>query len=222
VPLSALPVNFFGENPSPTKICRCSKVSLDDFPVVVLTGPRQVGKSTLLQQEFPGFAYVTLDDFGVREKAQQDPALLWLSTERIVLDEVQKAPALLEAVKLIVDRDAALPAPTTERQPQSSPYLQTRHIFLLSGSANLLLMKNAAESLAGRAGYLELLPFTYGEVSGVMKPDHFSCLWQPDPAAIPPQTLESVDPIPHLMHGAMPPFCSGLATNRFSPGLKAM
>ena len=75
-------------------------------PVVVLTGARQVGKSTLLQEEppFDQWRYLTLDDYGVLDTARREPEELWAGAERIVLDEVQKSPELLSSVKLAVDR----------------------------------------------------------------------------------------------------------------------
>ena len=67
----------------------------DAFPVTVLTGARQVGKSTLLQQEFPEYAYLSLDDFSLQEKVRRDPASLLIGQEHLILDEVQKFPALV-------------------------------------------------------------------------------------------------------------------------------
>jgi predicted AAA+ superfamily ATPase len=118
-----------------------------DHPVVVLSGARQVGKSTLLREAdpFAGWRYATLDNYDTRERADKDPESLWAGTGQIVIDEVQRSPSLLSAVKEAVDR-------------------RNRSIrFALSGSANLLLMQKIAESLAGRAVYLNLLPMTYGE-----------------------------------------------------------
>jgi predicted AAA+ superfamily ATPase len=73
-------------------------------PVTIVTGARQVGKSTLLQHEFPDYTYLTLDDFSVLERARVDPAALWKGAERLVIDEAQKAPRLFEALKLEVDQ----------------------------------------------------------------------------------------------------------------------
>lgn len=103
--------------------------------MVVLTGARQVGKSTLLTQAEPfrSWPLRTLDDLDTLSLAQERPEALWAGTERVIIDEVQRHPALLLAVKRAVDR-----APR-------------RMGFLLSGSANLLSMKQVSESLAGRA-----------------------------------------------------------------------
>lgn len=62
------------------------------FPAVVLTGARQVGKSTFLQQEFPEFKYITLDDYSTLKQAIGDPASLWIGVSHIIIDEAQKAP----------------------------------------------------------------------------------------------------------------------------------
>lgn len=116
-------------------------------PIVVLTGARQVGKSTLLRhaQPFASWQYYSLDDFDVLQQAERDPRALWAGASTIVLDEVQKVPTLLPAIKQAVD--------------QANGKLR----FLLSGSANLLLMQHVSESLAGRAIYFTLYPMTFGE-----------------------------------------------------------
>jgi len=118
-----------------------------DFPVVVLSGARQVGKSTFLQEEFPGFKYLSMDDYVVLEQAKIDPASLWKDADKVIIDEAQKVPEIFSAVKLTVDR--------TRRKKK----------FILSGSSDLLLMKNITESLAGRAIYLEMYPLAIGEVT---------------------------------------------------------
>jgi len=75
--------------------------SLEDAPVLVLTGARQVGKSTLLLNEKPfcDFRFLSMDDYDVLRQANEQPEALWAGTDRIILDEVQKAPTLLPAVK---------------------------------------------------------------------------------------------------------------------------
>ena len=99
--------------------------AITDHSVIVLTGARQVGKSTLLlnAQPFCDWRFYTMDDFDVLRQANQDPEALWAGTDRIVLDEVQKAPNLLPAVKKAVDQNPS------------------KYRFILSGSANLLLMR---------------------------------------------------------------------------------
>lgn len=97
---------------------------LKDFPIVVLSGARQVGKSTFLQEEFSEFKYLSMDDFSVLEQAKADAISLWKDVDKIIIDEAQKVPEIFSAVKLTVDR--------TRRKKK----------FILSGSSDLLLMKN--------------------------------------------------------------------------------
>jgi predicted AAA+ superfamily ATPase len=120
------------------------------MPVVVLTGARQTGKSTLVEKLVPGERrYRSLDDFDVRDAARRDPEALLGGADPLTLDEVQREPGLLPAVKQAIDRD---------RRPGR---------FLLTGSANLLLMRQVSESLAGRASYLTLWPMTRREQLGL-------------------------------------------------------
>jgi len=161
------------------------RAAAESTPVVVLTGARQVGKSTLLRNEEPfrGWRYHSLDDFDVLDQARSDPAELWAGADGVVLDEVQKAPGLLDAVKSAADR---------------SPGMR----FALSGSANLLLMQHVGESLAGRAAYLELGPMTLGETRGVPAPAVLSDLLAgrlPEPGQ-----AAGVDPVPLMLRGLMP------------------
>jgi hypothetical protein len=116
------------------------QAALRVMPVTVLTGARQTGKTTLTQAIEPARAYFTLDDVGVLDQAERNPDSL-LSTRPVILDEVQRAPQILLAVKRAVD---------THRRAGD---------FILTGSANLLLMKHVADTLAGRAIYLDLQPF---------------------------------------------------------------
>lgn len=125
--------------------------ALESFPVVVLTGSRQTGKSTLVRQ-LPGSGrprtYLTLDDLEILDRSRQEPDALVRSAAWLTLDEVQRSPDLLLAVKRAVDEN---------RQPGR---------FLLTGSANLLLLQKVSESLAGRAVYLTLWPLTRSEQAG--------------------------------------------------------
>src|SRR5579863_418406 len=116
------------------------KSALRVLPVSVLTGARQTGKTTLTKLIEPARAYFTLDEIGVLDQAERNPDSL-LATRPVILDEVQRAPQLLLAVKRAVD----------ERRRAGD--------FILTGSANLLLMEKVADTLAGRAIYLELPPF---------------------------------------------------------------
>jgi len=120
------------------------------MPAVVVTGARQTGKSTLAEQLVPGARrYATLDDIDVLDAAQHDPEVLVGGPGPVTLDEVQRAPELLRAVKRAIDRD------------------RKAGRFLLTGSANLLLMRQVSESLAGRASYLTLWPMTRREQRGL-------------------------------------------------------
>ena len=122
-------------------------------PVVVLMGARQTGKSTLVREEpFLGDRlYLTLDDLAVRERAATAPDDLVRSAPRLILDEVQREPDLILSIKRAVDEDRP-------RQPGR---------FLLTGSANLLLMERISETLAGRASYVTLWPLSRREQLGL-------------------------------------------------------
>jgi uncharacterized protein len=120
------------------------------MPAVIVTGARQTGKSTLVEHLVAGERrYCSLDDLDVLGAAQRDPDSLVGGTGRVTIDEVQREPGLLRAVKRSIDRD---------RKPGR---------FLLTGSANLLLMRQVSESLAGRASYLTLWPMTRREQQGL-------------------------------------------------------
>jgi hypothetical protein len=138
----------------PRTLTRTLSRALRHFPVVVLTGARQTGKSTLV--EAPPVSkrrtYRSLDDFDVLERAIERPDQLVSSGERLTIDEIQRAPALLLEIKRAVDG---------ERRPGR---------FLLTGSQNLLMMQRIAESLAGRAVYLTLWPMTDSEKRGAATP----------------------------------------------------
>lgn len=125
--------------------------ALGDTPVVVIHGPRQSGKTTLAQRtgETRGYAYFSLDDETARRAAAADPVGFVDSLPpRSILDEVQRAPGLFTALKTAVDRD---------RQPGR---------FLLTGSANVLLVPGLADSLAGRMEILRLFPLAQCELAG--------------------------------------------------------
>ena len=124
--------------------------TLGQHPVVVLQGARQTGKTTIatLPEVSEERVYLTLDDLQTREMAQRDPDALFIGRNRVTLDEVQREPDLLLAVKRAVDGD------------------RRAGRFLLTGSANLLLMRRVSESLAGRAVYFQLPGLTWAEVEG--------------------------------------------------------
>lgn len=123
--------------------------ALQLLPVVVLSGLRQTGKSTLLQNEptiLRGHTYRTLDDFATLASAKANPESLLAGDS--ILDEVQRCPELLVSIKKSVDE---------ERRPGR---------YILSGSANLALLGHVSETLAGRAAYFTLHPMTRREIQG--------------------------------------------------------
>ena len=127
----------------PRVASRLLERALDVSPVVVLMGARQTGKSTLVQSEpfLRDRAYLTLDDLDTRERARMESDDLVRTAPRLTVDEVQREPDLLLAVKRAVDAD----------RPRQNGR------FVLTGSANLLLMHRVSESLAGRATYVKAL-----------------------------------------------------------------
>ena len=136
--------------------------ALSASPVVVLMGARQTGKSTLVQHEpfLRDRLYLTLDDPETHERARRTPRDVLRSAERLTLDEVQREPDLLLTVKRAVDEDRP-------RRPGR---------FLLTGSANLLLMQRVSETLAGRATYVTLWPLARREGLGMGTPGVWSRL----------------------------------------------
>jgi uncharacterized protein len=122
-------------------------VALSDTPVVLIAGPRQCGKTTLVRDLTAGRReFFTLDDDTVLASALNDPAGLLRGIDKATIDEVQRAPDLLRAIKRAVDED---------RRPGR---------FLLTGSANLLTVPRVAESLAGRMEIVTLLPLAQAEI----------------------------------------------------------
>ena len=120
-----------------------------DTPVVLVVGPRQAGKTTLVRQVASnGLRYLTLDDELTLLAAREDPVGFISSLDRAVIDEIQRAPQLLLAIKKSVDED---------RRPGR---------FLLTGSANLMTLPTVADSLAGRMETLSLLPLSQSEIEG--------------------------------------------------------
>ena len=163
--------------------------AIQDHPIIVLTGARQVGKSTLLlnAKPFRKWRFHTLDDFGTLEQAHSNPESLWAGTTQVVLDEVQKAPNLLLAVKKAVDQHPG------------------RFQFVLSGSANLLLMKQVSESLAGRAVYFVLDPMSVGEMHNRPYPDILNSVLNsefPDETTLDTGLPSAAE---YILRGFMPP-----------------
>ncbi len=121
-------------------------IAMKDTPVVLINGPRQSGKTTLVKQCALSLSYYTLDDDNTLNAAKQDPIGFVSRIDRGIIDEIQRAPELLRAIKLSVDQN---------RRPGR---------FLLTGSANLLALPQMGDSLAGRMEILTLLPLSLAEI----------------------------------------------------------
>ncbi len=117
------------------------------FSVIVITGPRQAGKTTLARAQFPDHPYASLENLDTAARAEDDPrGFLASFPEGAVIDEIQRVPSLLSYLQQVVDEN---PRPGA---------------FVLTGSQQFGLMGALAQSLAGRAGLLELLPFSVSEL----------------------------------------------------------
>jgi len=132
-------------------IARKYEITLKDlfaqFPAVVVTGPRQVGKTALVKQVLPSAGYISLDLPAVAGQAENNPEeFLRTHGEPLIIDEVQYAPSLFRYLKAIIDED---------RKPGR---------FVLTGSQNFLMMQGVAESLAGRCGILNMLNLSASEL----------------------------------------------------------
>ncbi|NOY86864.1 MAG: ATP-binding protein [Deltaproteobacteria bacterium] len=150
---------------------------LRGFPIVTITGPRQSGKTTLARVVFSGRPYVSLEDPDVRIAAIDDPrGFLERFPDGGVLDEVQRAPEILSYLQTRVDGDGRM------------------GLFLLTGSQQFNLMSEISQSLAGRTAFIELLPFSIGEL---------------DRAGVRPNLLDAM-----LFNGCYPP----LYDRDLSPG----
>lgn len=137
------------------------RTALADTPVVAINGPRQSGKTTLAQAiAARSWRYVSLDDPTTLSAARNDPTGLIRNLDRAVIDEIQRAPGLMLALKQSIDRD---------RRPGR---------FLITGSANILTMPLAQESLAGRIEIVSLLPLAQAELRGVANPTFLANLFE--------------------------------------------
>lgn len=124
-----------------------AKQALTQFRALCLTGPRQSGKTTLSKQLFKGRPYVNFENPSVQLEAEQNPeCFLQQYLNGAVFDEVQRVPHIFRYMQEILDNNTK------------------RGQFILTGSNNFLLQEQVSQSLAGRAGYLSLLPFSYAEL----------------------------------------------------------
>jgi predicted AAA+ superfamily ATPase len=178
----------------PREIAPRLERALRQLPVVVLSGLRQSGKSTLLANEpalARGHDYRTLDDFATLAAARANPESLL--ARPVILDEVQRCPELLVAIKRSVDE---------RRRPGQ---------FILSGSANLALLGHVSETLAGRAGYYTLHPMTRRELQNTTGDRPFLVRFLSSP------TLPSGKARPvseqEVLTGGLPPACLGRAAD---------
>jgi predicted AAA+ superfamily ATPase len=118
------------------------------FNVVIVTGARQTGKTTLLKEVFPNYEYISLDLPSVAEQAEKQPQDFFSRhSEYLIIDEVQYAPSLFRHIKYLVDEDR-----------------QKKGRYILSGSQKFNLMKEVSESLAGRCAVLNLETFSFSEI----------------------------------------------------------
>ncbi len=164
--------------------------ALKSIPVVVITGMRQTGKTTFLQNDplFKRYRYVSLDDFATLQTAVSQPEALVNSGDPLCIDEAQKAPELLTAVKRAVDRQ------------------RKAGRFVLTGSANFSLLKGMSETLAGRAVYFTLGPLSRREIQGTTYGPFLVKLLrdQKSPAM---ETARALPPW-EIVRGGMPPVAS--------------
>ncbi len=128
-------------------ILKESEFMLTQFRSVCITGPRQSGKTTLSKMLFKGMPYISFENPDVQEAAEKNVAAFMKKYSKgAILDEVQRVPAVFRQLQGILDR-------------------QTRRgQYILTGSNNFLLQEQISQSLAGRSGYIELLPFSYSEI----------------------------------------------------------
>jgi predicted AAA+ superfamily ATPase len=172
--------------------------ALGEMPVVVITGLRQTGKTTFLQRQ-PGFGqrrYVTFDDFAQLEAAKSDPDGFVSDEGPLTIDEAHKCPEIFTAIKKSVDK---------KREPGK---------FLLSGSANLGLLKGISESLAGRSIYFVMHPFNRREMTRKIAKQSFLENFFETQEIIKTKDLRPIQ-AEDILNGGMPIICLGEVKNRF-------
>ena len=177
------------------------------FPSIVIYGPRQVGKSTLVNRLFgDSFPVVTLDDVDDRTLAQQNPKVFLDSYGwPLIIDEIQKAPGLLDEIKVRIDRQRAEWLNTGESR---------QLMYVLTGSKQFELQEGISDSLAGRCGVIDLNSFTQAEKYGMP-----GTLFTPDMAellkrerqnrSLPARSRREI--FQDIFAGGMPDICTGVA-----------
>jgi len=119
----------------------------DKFPVISVTGPRQSGKTTLIKSIFSGYKYTSLEEPDIRLIAGSDPRRFLETGPRMIIDEIQRVPELFSYIQSFTDES------------------KINGQFIISGSQSFLLNQNISQSLAGRVAILNLLPFSFSELS---------------------------------------------------------
>ncbi len=139
------------------EILKAMKLSMDKFPIIALTGPRQSGKTTFLKEIFPNYEYVNLEDPDIRNFAETDPrTFLTRYGEYVIFDEAQRVPQLFSYLQNVVDESKIMGQ------------------FILSGSQNFHLMQSITQSLAGRVSIYRLFPFDFQELknAGLLRDEY--------------------------------------------------
>jgi hypothetical protein len=164
--------------------------ALKNMPVVVITGLRQSGKTTFLQHEFPPEKrrFITFDDFAQLSAAKSDPDRFVNTGEDLTIDEAHKCPEIFTAIKRAVDK---------KRRPGQ---------FVLSGSANFMLLKGITESLAGRSLYFEMRPFSRREIDKRVTESPFLERFFEDQGISGAGKSKSIKP-DEVLSGGMPSVC---------------
>ena len=169
-----------------------------EYPIVLVTGPRQVGKTTMLQKMMEGTdrGYVSLDDLNERNLAKTDPQLfLELHKPPVLIDEVQYAPEIFTYIKIHVDSHHEAGA------------------FWLTGSQVFKLMKGVQESLAGRIAVLSMTTLSQAEISGVQASPLCVALSELQTRAKDRKKMDAGEVFERIFRGSMPGVVSGQITN---------
>lgn len=169
-----------------------------EYPIVLVTGPRQVGKTTMLQKMMEGTdrGYVSLDDLNERNLAKSDPQLfLELHKPPVLIDEVQYAPEIFTYIKIHVDSQHEAGA------------------FWLTGSQELKLMKGVQESLAGRVAVLSMTTLSQAEISGVQASPLYVALAELQTREKDRKKMDAGEVFERIFRGSMPGVVSGQITN---------